>query len=123
MKSKQDIPLERFDLMEYDRRIMRLGLGLNLFFPRPFKDVREKIFELWQSYLKFIGKDVFTWARLGGGNKSRKVTSSTYKTIEQWLIGQKNYGDVCWITISDGDFRSEERRVGKECRSRWSPYH
>ena len=24
--------------------------------------------------------------------------------------------------ISDLD-RSEERRVGKECRSRWSPYH
>ena len=26
---------------------------------------------------------------------------------------------------SDGDraVRSEERRVGKECRSRWSPYH
>ena len=23
--------------------------------------------------------------------------------------------------IKDG--RSEERRVGKECRSRWSPYH
>src|SRR3989441_10298164 len=22
-----------------------------------------------------------------------------------------------------GDIRSEERRVGKECRSRWSPYH
>ena len=22
-----------------------------------------------------------------------------------------------------GDGRSEERRVGKECRSRWSPYH
>ena len=21
------------------------------------------------------------------------------------------------------DTRSEERRVGKECRSRWSPYH
>ena len=21
------------------------------------------------------------------------------------------------------DYRSEERRVGKECRSRWSPYH
>src|SRR3712207_7147441 len=24
---------------------------------------------------------------------------------------------------SDGVGRSEERRVGKECRSRWSPYH
>ena len=23
----------------------------------------------------------------------------------------------------DGYQRSEERRVGKECRSRWSPYH
>ena len=23
----------------------------------------------------------------------------------------------------DGAERSEERRVGKECRSRWSPYH
>ena len=22
-----------------------------------------------------------------------------------------------------GGVRSEERRVGKECRSRWSPYH
>src|SRR2546425_10406962 len=22
-----------------------------------------------------------------------------------------------------GHYRSEERRVGKECRSRWSPYH
>ena len=24
---------------------------------------------------------------------------------------------------ADGGKRSEERRVGKECRSRWSPYH
>ena len=24
---------------------------------------------------------------------------------------------------SHDTFRSEERRVGKECRSRWSPYH
>ena len=23
----------------------------------------------------------------------------------------------------DGEWRSEERHVGKECRSRWSPYH
>ena len=25
--------------------------------------------------------------------------------------------------LSAGRGRSEERRVGKECRSRWSPYH
>src|SRR5260221_9860479 len=27
------------------------------------------------------------------------------------------------IPIEQIDVRSEERRVGKECRSRWSPYH
>ena len=26
-------------------------------------------------------------------------------------------------TVDTNRFRSEERRVGKECRSRWSPYH
>ena len=25
--------------------------------------------------------------------------------------------------IGHAEIRSEERRVGKECRSRWSPYH
>src|SRR5256885_8792516 len=25
--------------------------------------------------------------------------------------------------LRGADWRSEERRVGKECRSRWSPYH
>ena len=34
--------------------------------------------------------------------------------IEQgWTYGKKR----------DDVLRSEERRVGKECRSRWSPYH
>src|SRR5256886_17685571 len=27
------------------------------------------------------------------------------------------------VDSSEGIGRSEERRVGKECRSRWSPYH
>ena len=27
------------------------------------------------------------------------------------------------IIVLDPTERSEERRVGKECRSRWSPYH
>src|SRR5260370_20024895 len=31
---------------------------------------------------------------------------------------------VFWLVASAlAAFRSEERRVGKECRSRWSPYH
>ena len=38
----------------------------------------------------------------------------------------KNFGDiyVSALTILQSAMqRSEERRVGKECRSRWSPYH
>src|SRR2546429_8207901 len=27
------------------------------------------------------------------------------------------------VVLSHAVWRSEERRVGKECRSRWSPYH
>ena len=32
------------------------------------------------------------------------------------LVHASEHGDVAVL-------RSEERRVGKECRSRWSPYH
>ena len=31
--------------------------------------------------------------------------------------------DVSPLPNKDSEVRSEERRVGKECRSRWSPYH
>ena len=27
------------------------------------------------------------------------------------------------VVVGGGVVRSEERRVGKECRSRWAPYH
>src|SRR5690606_7765104 len=32
-------------------------------------------------------------------------------------------GNIFGIHQPDEDAKSEERRVGKECRSRWSPYH
>ena len=38
-------------------------------------------------------------------------------------ISERNR-NVLQRLIDDGHYvRSEERRVGKECRSRWSPYH
>ena len=50
----------------------------------------------------------------------------TGKTKNVYALENGNYllkfKDDC--TGKDGVFdRSEERRVGKECRSRWSPYH
>ena len=40
------------------------------------------------------------------------------------LINNAGWGH--WAPLIEttvAEFRSEERRVGKECRSRWSPYH
>ena len=32
-------------------------------------------------------------------------------------------GEIRQVLLNKLSSRSEERRVGKECRSRWSPYH
>src|SRR3712207_7389948 len=37
-------------------------------------------------------------------------------------LGQSQLGGDVPLGVA-GPRRSEERRVGKECRSRWSPYH
>ena len=42
------------------------------------------------------------------------------------FLGVNGAGKSTTISIICGQLhkdRSEERRVGKECRSRWSPYH
>ena len=36
---------------------------------------------------------------------------------------KKKFKPTTYSNIYCSDARSEERRVGKECRSRWSPYH
>ena len=46
-------------------------------------------------------------------NKEMKVKAMSMAVAMSMVVG------LCPSTI----FRSEERRVGKECRSRWSPYH
>ena len=40
-----------------------------------------------------------------------------------WYFKYNNGMYVIWYFHPGAHYRSEERRVGKECRSRWSPYH
>ena len=50
------------------------------------------------------------------------LTTDSHNTGTVTLVG----GTYCFKSItlqSHAVLRSEERRVGKECRSRWSPYH
>ena len=42
--------------------------------------------------------------------------------LSQKQLGEKIGKSASTIGSYEND-RSEERRVGKECRSRWSPYH
>ena len=58
----------------------------------------------------------------GGIGIAQVITYLLGKVID---FGGKNvYGIVYFlINIPLLVLRSEERRVGKECRSRWSPYH
>src|SRR2546421_9153680 len=44
----------------------------------------------------------------------KKAYVAALKRCEEIIAGNPNFAHID---------RSEERRVGKECRSRWSPYH
>src|SRR3712207_9267061 len=53
---------------------------------------------------------------------------NTYSLFALWMNDAHNLGDYVFaaalFTLGLSAWqRSEERRVGKACRSRWSPYH
>ena len=60
--------------------------------------------------------------------KEHFLQSEGFKTVAasvlSILIGLAVGSIVILIVgLTSPNLRSEERRVGKECRSRWSPYH
>src|SRR2546425_9622695 len=55
------------------------------------------------------------WASSKSGRPYRASCSASDRTVNRSLLV------VIAMTLHES--RSEERRVGKECRSRWSPYH
>ena len=50
-----------------------------------------------------------------------RTTSNLSLSSHRWVLGKWMSKNPNFKSNDDG--RSEERRVGKECRSRWSPYH
>ena len=66
--------------------------------------------------MTFIKKDIIVFG----------IGVFAFIIVTLWFVFRK----VLWIIIPISScffaviiMRSEERRVGKECRSRWSPYH
>src|SRR3712207_9045937 len=69
-----------------------------------------------------------------GINDATKYVVSNTLTTHEWQksVFLKSVDEIKKLKQQDGpdlqvhgsgNLRSEERRVGKECRSRWSPYH
>src|SRR5260221_14727615 len=61
----------------------------------------------------------------GQGNSPRPRRKEPDMTQYVAFIDNTN-GTHVVVGVNEADivgYRSEERRVGKECRSRWSPYH
>ena len=58
----------------------------------------------------------------------KELEAQIIKELEPEMFGLSRFlgNNGRWCTVTKEcmpQLRSEERRVGKECRSRWSPYH
>ena len=78
-------------------------------------DIKEEIHALSEEMLTNLGKLVAIDSQLAPAKEGMPFGEGPAKALEMGLqIAQE---------LGFNRVRSEERRVGKECRSRWSPYH
>ena len=76
-----------------------------------------------RSVADFDGLVAFPTSVLDVGPPERRVMSLGREWKLVFCVDDNDSGDTVATIESFGNARSEERRVGKECRSRWSPYH
>src|SRR3712207_9551711 len=55
--------------------------------------------------------------------EGQQVHENLFTLIKSEAKANPNRNDIAAHCGQNGSKRSEERRVRKECRSRWSPYH
>ena len=79
--------------------------------------------------VQYIEK-TYAAGRIPGGYVKRETKPGDFETLTSRIIDRslrplfpKGYAYPTQIVVMVLTTRSEERRVGKECRSRWSPYH
>ena len=79
----------------------------------PVSDLQADDMNVLKSYNEDIASGNFSSAveKLNNANIDRGGRASIFNSLKK-----KTQELAVWV-------RSEERRVGKECRSRWSPYH
>src|SRR2546422_1473865 len=60
---------------------------------------------------------------VGGARNRMKIANLTTSLGTSMGFVASKCGVLSGVALNRQAGRSEERRVGKECRSRWSPYH
>ena len=116
-------------------RIHRLFTKMNGIFIKNYKNswhfsLEKNKFEGGMWHFKKAG--LFVMPLVGKTSMETKMMKKTKISMWKWILGTclifagvQNVIAACEGTLhfKKPDDRSEERRVGKECRSRWSPYH
>ena len=103
------------------------------------EEIIEETYNNWNGYKAIINdiKSKSLFGKIKFSDSSLELANELYSKIEitDWfeckndnqLNSLKNvaldFHDSYIKKTKDLNNRSEERRVGKECRSRWSPYH
>ena len=94
----------------------KVGLELNI---QKIKIMASSPIISWQIFRETV-KTVRNFIFGGGSSKNTADGDCSNEIKRHLLLGRKAMTNLDSILKSR---RSEERRVGKECRSRWSPYH
>src|SRR3989442_15851346 len=92
---------------------------------------RSTLFPYTTLFRSLVGSDFTTVAELAGlgvrrisvGGALARAAWTGFLQAAKEIAGQGTFTNLARAVPFSEVNRSEERRVGKECRSRWSPYH
>ena len=107
-------------MLESIRKYQKILMGLLLLLILP-----SFIFLGIEGYVRDMGKDT-DLVKVDGVSITRQELDNAVKMRADRLQQQGRKLDSAVLNsvpFKQTVLRSEERRVGKECRSRWSPYH
>ena len=86
-------------------------------------------YHCWEDFAQRLDKPLASFIQLYQPAFFERIGLRYVNAVSRKALGLE---DVPWVSLiqpaflgvlAELDVRSEERRVGKECRSRWSPYH
>src|SRR2546429_9672735 len=114
LSSASGKPLFEFDSFAALLLTVSFGFGMANYYSNPIPGIGTGFHNLVTDEAQFL---------------ANKINQTELQTVEERIadfevrMDSPGVTDILGTIIYAVILRSEERRVGKECRSRWSPYH